>query len=156
MNIFLKTFSAKKYYPSQKNICHISASCRGCGVLGGCVFGRCPHHSSLGSETRTRGLQSAPTSAASTRRHTHTAGNSGDVRGKGSLNKRTTKAQNNFKVYVLCKSIWWCFISNAILFRINEVDNNFVTRYDFKHFDAVYASKVPFLKIVQKCITQKI
>ena len=108
MNIFLKTFSVKKYYPSQKNICHISASCRGCGVLGGCVFGRCPHHSSLGSETRTRGLQSAPTSAASTRRHPHTAGNSGDVMGEGSLNKSITKTQNNFKVY---RKVFhgWCF-----------------------------------------------
>ena len=38
----------------------------------------------------------------------------------------------------------WCFISNAILFRINEVDNNFVTRYDFKHFDAVNAFKYHF------------
>ena len=140
MNIFLKTFSVKKYYPSQKNICHISASCRGCGgCRRGCVFGRCPHHSSLGTETRTRGLQSAPTSAAST----NTAANSGDVRGEGSLNKSITKTQNNFNVY---RKVFhgWCFISNAILFRINEVNNNFVTRYDFKHFDAVNASKYHF------------
>ena len=144
MNIFLKTFSVKKYYPSQKNICHISASCRGCGgCRRGCVFGRCPHHSSLGTETRTRGLQSAPTSAASTRRHPHTAGNSGDVMGEGSLNKRTTKAENNFKVYIKVFH-GWCFVSIAILFWINEVDNNFVTKYDFKHFDAVNASKYHF------------
>ena len=105
----LKHFLSKNITRLKKNICHISASCRGCGgCRRGCVFGRCPHHCSLGTETRTRGLQSAPTSAASTPRHTHTAGNSGDVMGEGSLNKSTTKAQNNFKVY---RKVFhgWCF-----------------------------------------------
>ena len=142
MNIFLIDIFCQNILSVLKNICHISASCRGrggCGVGVVVCSGGVPHHSSLGTETRTRGLQSAPTSAASTRRHPHTAGNTWGVKGLGT---RVPTRHKISKVYIKVFHRW-CFIMQ-FYFEINEDDNNFVTRYDFKHIDAVYASKYHF------------
>ena len=156
MNIFLKTFSVKKYFIRlEKYLPHLRLVSRVWRVSAWL----CVRAVSASLFTRHRDSDTG-TSVSSNLGSQHTAAHSHSrqqwgCEGEGSPNKSTTKAQNNFKVHIKVFH-GWCFVSNAILFWINEIDNNFVTRYDFKHFDAVYASKVPFLKIVQKCITQKI
>ena len=158
MNIFLKTFSVKKYFIRLKKIFATSpprvagVGCRVVVCSGGV---RITLHSAprLGHGDFSQ-LQPRQPAHGGTLTQPATVGMWWV---KGLLIDVPQKRKITLKFMYYVKVFHgWCFVSNAILFWINEIDNNFVTRYDFKHFDAVYASKVPFLKIVQKCITQKI
>ena len=147
MNIFLKTFSVKKYFIRLKKIFATSpprvAGVAGVGVVV-CSGGvRITLHSAprLGHGDFSQ-LQPRQPAHGGTLTQPATVGMWWV---KGLLIKVPQKRKITLKFMYYVKVFHgWCFISNAILFWINEIDNNFVTRYDFKHFDAVNASKYHF------------